>query len=63
LSVTVFTICAVLTLLLILVRRMFGGQELGGNKMGAYASAGFLIFLWLVYVVVSCLATYGFVSM
>jgi len=63
LSVIVFTLCAVTTISLILVRRKMGRQELGGNKMGAIGSALFLVMLWLIYIIVSCLATYGFVEM
>ena len=62
-SVIVFTICAILTIGLILLRRQFGGQELGGNKTGAYASAAFLTLLWLTYLAVSIAAAYGYASM
>jgi len=63
LSVIVFSCCALVTIGLILLRRAKGRQELGGNKTGAYASAALLVSLWLLYIIVSCLATYGFVSM
>ena len=62
LSVIVFTLCAVATISLILVRRKMGRQELGGNKMGAIGSASFLVMLWFIYIIVSCLATYGFIA-
>jgi Ca2+/Na+ antiporter len=61
-SVIVFTVCAVLTIGLILVRRKFG-QELGGNKAGGLASAGFLVFLWFLYIILSSLSTYGFITL
>ena len=63
LSVIVFTVCALVTIFLILVRRRMGNEELGGAQTFKYACAGFLVFLWLVYVVVSCFATYGFISL
>jgi Ca2+/Na+ antiporter len=55
-SVIVFTVCAILTLSTILLRRfMLGGQELGGNKKTAYLHASFLIFLWFIYILFSIL--------
>jgi len=62
LSVIVFTICAIITISMILVRRKYG-QELGGNKTGAYGCAVFLVFLWMIYIIMSCLSTYGFVQL
>ena len=59
LSVIVFTVCAICTIGLILIRRNMGGQELGGNKTGAMASGVFLVILWLIYIIMSCLSTYG----
>jgi len=49
-SVIVFTVCAILTLSLILVRRFVLNAELGGNKMLANLSAGFLVMLWFIYI-------------
>ena len=40
-----------------------GRQELGGNKTGAWASFTLLFLLWVLYIAVSCLATYGFVTL
>ena len=39
------------------------GQELGGNKTGAYGCAAVLVFLWMIYIIMSCLSTYGFVQL
>ena len=61
-SVVTFTICAIITIGLILVRRSMGRQERGGNKSFAIASACPLLLLWFVYIAVSCLATYGFLG-
>ncbi|CAG0887576.1 unnamed protein product [Darwinula stevensoni] len=61
-SVTVFTVCAVLTLGLLVLRRylgIFGKGELGGPKVTKYASAFFLLFLWLAYILLSSLQIYG----
>jgi len=49
-SVTVFSICAVVTVVMLALRRKFLGGELGGSAASRWASAGFLIFLWLLYI-------------
>ena len=83
-SVVLYTICAILGIGLIMLRRFlpcFGQAELGGPKgtgiitsliqssnnnlafSGAkYASSFFLIFLWISYVVLSSLQTYGHIN-
>jgi len=64
-SVILYTICAILGLGLILLRRFvpfFGKSELGGPNVGKYASSAFLVTLWIVYVVVSSLQTYGVIT-
>ena len=61
-SVTVFAICAVLTISLLMVRRMvpaFGKAELGGPAPAKYASGAVLVCLWFVYVILSSLQSYG----
>ena len=62
-SVIVFTICAICTVVMILVRRKFGNQELGGNKKMAWASFGVLVVLWFLYIIMSCLSTYGMIEL
>jgi len=64
-SVTIYVICASFAILLILIRRfvpIFGdgtvGAELGGNSMLKYISSVFLVFLWILYIVLSTLQTY-----
>lgn len=52
-SVQVFVICSLLGFLTIGVRRHACGGELGGARKTAYASSGFLVFLWVLYVVLS----------
>lgn len=64
-SVTLYTICAILGLGLILLRRfvpVFGKSELGGPNGGKYASSAFLVTLWILYVVISSLQTYGVIQ-
>jgi len=61
LSVIVFTCCAICTIALILVRRKMGNQELGGDRGFAQASAGILVLLWFVYLIISICASYGFI--
>ena len=53
-QVTVFVVCAILTIATILFRRP---AELGGNTTGAKVTAAFFVFLWVVYVAASWLAT------
>ena len=60
-SVIIFTVFAVLTLGLILVRRKFGG-ELGGPRGFAIASGVGLCLLWLLYVALATAYAYGFVG-
>jgi solute carrier family 8 (sodium/calcium exchanger) len=55
-SVLIFTIFAIITISLIMLRRP---TELGGNRPLAFASAGLFVLLWIAYVVVSALTTYG----
>jgi solute carrier family 8 (sodium/calcium exchanger) len=68
-SVTIYIICAVIAITLILIRRFvpaFGdgnqGAELGGSKLLKYVSAGILLFLWFSYVLLSALQTYGVIE-
>jgi len=61
-SVTVYTVCAVLVIVLFMARRylgLFGQAELGGAVGPKWASGAFMIFLWLLYVTLSTLKTYG----
>ena len=53
-SVLVFVVCALLTILTILLRRP---AELGGGTATKYATAAFFVFLWLLYVTLSSLST------
>jgi len=63
-SVVVFTCCACVTLALILVRRYVGDPpgELGGHPGFARACAFGLLGLWVLYVALSALSAYGYIS-
>ena len=63
-SVTIYIICAVIAISLIMARRflpVFGqdgqGAELGGNTVLKYISASVLLFLWFLYVILSFSST------
>mmetsp|Transcript_107442 Transcript_107442/g.310550 ORF Transcript_107442/g.310550 Transcript_107442/m.310550 type:complete len:844 (+) Transcript_107442:98-2629(+) len=49
-GVIVFTICAIMCLTLLFVRRRVCGGELGGRSASKWASAGFLSLLWFIYI-------------
>jgi len=64
-SITVFTMTAILAISLLAVRRntnIFGRGELGGPKIPRYVSSIFLVVLWLIYVMISSLNTYGHIK-
>lgn len=63
-SITIFTVVAILAVALILARRylsFFGRGELGGPVVPGYISAAFLVFLWVVYILLSSLESYGII--
>lgn len=63
-SVTIFTACAVVTVLIIMLRRyvsIFGG-ELGGPKVPKMICGMLLILIWIFYVVMSSLQAYEHIS-
>ncbi|RDD45318.1 Sodium/calcium exchanger 3 [Trichoplax sp. H2] len=60
-SVILFTICAVICIALLMLRRIipsFGGSELGGPTKSKYISGLLLVTLWIVYVIISSLQVY-----
>ena len=63
-SVVVFSVVALCTLGIILLRRfaMSPAQELGGNKMKAYITFGVFIFLYVMYLLFSILRVAGVVE-
>ena len=54
-SVVVFTICAIVTVCVILLRRHYLNAELGGDPKTAKLHAAFLVSLWFVYILMSIL--------
>lgn len=64
-SVTVFTLCAITTIAMLMIRRMvpaLGSAELGGPNVTKYLTGGFLVCLWFLYVILSSLQTYGIIQ-
>lgn len=55
----IFTIFAIIAISLILLRRP---TELGGSRPLALASAALFVLLWVTYVLVSALTTYGYIT-
>jgi len=49
----VFLACSVTCFIILMLRRVFIGGELGGPKLTAYISAVVLILLWFTYVTLS----------
>ncbi|CAE8639550.1 unnamed protein product, partial [Polarella glacialis] len=49
-SVGVFTVTAVVCIAMLAVRRKAFGGELGGTRNWAWASSGFLVFMWCIYI-------------
>jgi len=63
-SVTIFTLCAVVTVIIIMLRRyipLFGG-ELGGPKVPKVICGVTLICIWVLYIVLSSLQAYEHIS-
>ena len=63
-SVVIFTICAVATLLLLVLRRnlaLFGKAELGGPKGPKIFTGVSLILLWVLYVLLSSFQVYEYI--
>ncbi|XP_078000888.1 sodium/calcium exchanger 3-like [Glandiceps talaboti] len=63
-SVTIFTIFAVITMTVLMIRRKipyFGG-ELGGPKAGKIGTSLFLFSLWLLYLLLSAFESYCYIG-
>lgn len=61
-SVFIFLIVAVLCFILLILRRIFIGGELGGPKTSKYATAIVCFFLWIVYILMSTLQAYEIIT-
>ena len=58
-SVGVFTLCAIICLALLIIKRKFTGAELGGTGFWRNGLGVILASLWFVYVLLSALENYG----
>jgi len=58
-NVIVFTVLAIICICFLMIRRYMLGGELGGSNPFRAFSAGFLITLWFIYVLMVILQTYG----
>lgn len=61
-SVFVFLVVAILCFIVLIIRRVVVGGELGGPKLSKYISACICIFLWIVYIFMSTLQAYGLIE-
>jgi solute carrier family 8 (sodium/calcium exchanger) len=57
-SVFVFLIVAILCFIILIIRRVVVGGELGGPTASKYTSAVMCIFLWFLYIFMSTLQAY-----
>ena len=60
-SVMVFSCFACVCLATLVFRRFFMGGELGGSKAGRIGTAVFFFMMWVIYVILSGLRSYGHV--
>ncbi|CAF0903078.1 unnamed protein product [Adineta steineri] len=64
-SVLVFSVCCVLGMSVLIMRRFvgfFGKAELGGPTIPKYLCSGFFVLLWIGYLVLSSLQAYGYIK-
>lgn len=61
LSVTVFCVEAAVVVVIMLIRRKFGG-ELGGPVGPKRLCAAFFVCLWLIYIVISAMRSYCYIE-
>ena len=64
-SVTLFTICAVTAIAILMLRRnlaFFGNAELGGPVGPRWISFGLLITLWVTYILLASLQAYDVIK-
>lgn len=54
----VYFVTFVLCVAVLIARRYFIGGELGGPRKWAWASSGFILLLWVIFLVLSCLRVY-----
>lgn len=63
-SVVIFCIFAIVCIVILMVRRFFPsiGAELGGPMMYRIPTAIMFVFLWVLYIVLSSLVSYGHID-
>lgn len=61
-SVTMYLICSLIGLLVLICRRVGVKGELGGSTGGRFCSFAFFALLWFAYVVVSALGVYDVIT-
>jgi len=64
-SVMIYSICAILAVATILARRflpLFGNAELGGTKVPKWICSVFFLILWFLYIILSALQAYGYIT-
>ncbi|CAL1545354.1 unnamed protein product [Lymnaea stagnalis] len=65
LSVTIFTVCAILLIIMLVARRqfpIFGKAELGGPKTFKHLTGMIALVMWVLYVIVSSLQAQGYIE-
>ena len=55
----VFICCAIICIIVLMIRRCVVKGELGGDKAGRYCSMILLMSLWFIYIIMSILQAYG----
>ncbi len=61
-SVIVFISCSMVCFLILALRRIFIGGELGGEGWARPVSAGILVSLWVLYILLVSLESYGVIT-
>ncbi|XP_046660345.1 sodium/calcium exchanger 3-like isoform X1 [Homalodisca vitripennis] len=64
-SVLMYSIAAIVAVCLLVLRRnlaVFGKAEIGGPSSTRYLSVFILVLLWVLYITLSCLHTYGIIT-
>jgi Ca2+/Na+ antiporter len=59
-AVITYLLCSVVGFIILIVRRVVVKGELGGSDAGRFGTAFIFTILWIVYVIVVGLATYGY---
>eukprot|EP00249_Psilotum_nudum_P011564 c23245_g1_i1 orf=568-2034(-) len=60
-TLLVYLVTSILCIAALVARRYFFGGELGGPQKWAWASSAYILFLWIIFLVVSCLHVYNII--